>query len=319
MTNLFPEYTTIQIRRSHRGKPVDEYEPGNYRTPPLSWKRGDWLVMAAAQTDVGNHRTYNEDDYLIAPESSLCAVADGLGGAHSQAAALVLQTIDRAWEGTCRRKENPDTFCDAGQRLVKAALASHQALVQRAEDDLAWHGHASTLAVLHLCCDRVVVGHVGDARIYRWREGVLTPWTQDHTLLWELRQQANEEAIEDLETAFVAYQSVITQALGFGQPKLELANEPAQVGTSYLLCSDGLHKSLSDDEIATIWSHTLRKPHADLGTVCANLLAEGRTRHENSDNLTALIVHLVDNQKDERLAEQKRHLEAWEEALFVEK
>jgi serine/threonine protein phosphatase PrpC len=249
-------------------------------------------LRAAASSETGPVRRTNEDNVLIAPEVSLFAVADGMGGYHAGevASKLALESL----AGFIRRSHE-DADCSwpygiepnlsmAGNRLHTAISLANRRVFREAESHDDYTGMGSTVAAL-LCVGRVmVVGHVGDSRAYLFRAGDLTQLTQDDT--WAVAMLA--ESPEG--TAGVAshpFKNVLTNVLGSKErTTVHIAEHPVVGGDRLLLCSDGLHGVLANTELQRLLSDLSTR---NCDEVAAGLVREALSRGTR-DNVTAVIV-----------------------------
>ncbi len=213
-------------------------------------------IRFAGRTDVGLVRERNEDALLVFPEQRLIAVADGMGGHQSGdvASALAIATLrefyaeaespDRTWpcpyDGDLSEEEN----C-----MVAALRLANRKVFARARRSNADTGMGTTIVALSFAHDgrEVIVGHVGDSRCYRVRDGQLTQLTSDHSLVTEVSEIApwlSQEEKDQLP------RNVVTRALGMAPDVVvDLLTTTAEPADRYLLCSDGLTEMLSDEEI----------------------------------------------------------------------
>jgi len=148
------------------------------------------------------------------------------------------------------------------------------------------HGMGTTLAAMVVFTDTVVVGNVGDARIYRWHEGNLSRVTKDHSYVQELV----DEGVISLEEARVhPRRNIVTRALGIdGDVEASTSTLPITVGARYVLCSDGLVDEVTDTEIAAILTRHSQAQAAAEALVAAANAAGGR------DNITVIVVDVSD-------------------------
>ena len=204
------------------------------------------LWRSCACSTVGKVRKINEDAYLERPEIGLWAVADGMGG--HKAGHVASQAIVNALT-SIPASENLETLTT---NVITCLQKVNGELLTMANEFGPGQIIGSTVVVM------LAVGHhyasiwVGDSRLYCYRNGVLSQLTHDHSLTAELSRQGmcTEEAFADS-----AYGHVITRALG-AKPELSLdtITDEARDDDVYLLCSDGLVKEISSQEIATILS-----------------------------------------------------------------
>jgi protein phosphatase len=231
-------------------------------------------------TDVGRVRTNNEDSLLVDPP--LFAVADGMGGpaAGEVASAIAVATLKAAFEGDRSRHS-----------LAQAVRRANDAIFERARQDPALRGMGTTLTAVALVeedGDEVLaVVNVGDSRAYRIRDGELEQLTEDHSLVEEMvrtgRLSADEASVHP-------QRHILTRALGV-QPDVEVdcfGITPFE-GDRYVLASDGLMNEVTDHDIASV-ARRIADPDA-----AAQELVERAKAHGGSDNVTVVIVDVVDD------------------------
>ncbi|HEY1305489.1 MAG TPA: type VI secretion system-associated protein TagF [Vicinamibacterales bacterium] len=217
---------------------------------------------SAAATDVGRVREINQDSFIERTEVGIWAVADGLGG-HSQgevASRMVCDALaevvpDSSFEDAVESAR--ERVCEVNEQLVRAATRSVNAV-----------SSGSTVVALLARGTRCAVLWAGDSRAYRWRGGQLQQLTRDHSL-------ADAEG---------AVSTAITRAVG-GEPTLllDLYRDRVHAGDRFLLCSDGLTRTVPDAQIRAWMEHEDIRGAVD-GLIKATLEAGA------PDNVTALIV-----------------------------
>lgn len=225
-----------------------------------SWRRARFPLnsvesrtLTAAATDVGRRRSGNEDCFEVwspeagaeaPPADALVVVCDGMGGSNAGEVAshMTAQAVVR--EFTSHPTGDP------AQVLTSAVETANTEVwdLSRSRTDL--NGMGTTCTALAVKDGQVMVAHVGDSRAYLVRAHRATQLTSDHSLVAQLvaRQQLTpEEARHDPR------RNVVTRSVGVG-PEVEVdlvtVGEPLQNGDTLVLCSDGLHGQVSDDEIA---------------------------------------------------------------------
>ena len=131
--------------------------------------------------------------------------------------------------------------------------------------------------------EKVYVGHVGDSRLYRYRDGELHQVTEDHSLVQELVSRgllSKEEAIESTN------KNLVTRALGIEESvEIDVADEAWQPGDIYLLCSDGLNDVLRDDAIRDILA-----THGDNLEKALDTLIETVNNNGGPDNVSVILI-----------------------------
>lgn len=246
---------------------------------------------AAAKSDVGRKRHGNEDSFCLAPKLGLFVVADGMGGhaAGEVASRLAVDTIQE-WvvkylggsdaalvgqpEPTCSREAN---FLLSSIRLANRII--HDAAQGRRE----YAGMGTTVASILAVNDHVALAHVGDSRIYRFRDGQIVQLSRDHSLV---QQQVDHGIISPEEAQESQYKHLITRALGIKESvEVELAEQPVLPGDLLLLCSDGLSDLLEDEEMLRIVQE-----HADDLEKACQALVDRANYKGGDDNITALLI-----------------------------
>jgi PPM family protein phosphatase len=232
------------------------------------------IVEHAGRTDVGRQRNANEDDFVLAPP--FFAVADGMGGAKAGEVASAMAT-----EGF---EEERDSGEPAEVQLARILREANRRIYELAVSDESHRGMGTTLTAAKVTGDEISIGHVGDSRAYRLRDGDLEQLTKDHSLVAELERsgQITPEAAEHHPQ-----RSIITRALG-PEPDVEVDTYTlaGREGDAFLLCSDGLTSMISDDEIASILRSTKSLDEA------ADALVRAANQSGGKDNITVVLFRL---------------------------
>jgi protein phosphatase len=197
------------------------------------------IVEKAALSDVGRARQSNEDSYL--ERSPLFVVADGMGGARAGevASAIAVDTAKAAEVGA-----SPE------QDLAEVAKAANREIYRKAQEDAEHAGMGTTFTGALVSGRDVAIGHVGDSRMYRLRDGELERLTHDHSLVEEFVRQGK---LTPEEAEVHPQRSIITRALG-PEPEVQVDTftYPGRDGDVYLMCSDGLTGMISEDQAREI-------------------------------------------------------------------
>jgi PPM family protein phosphatase len=241
-------------------------------------------AIAAGLSDVGRQRAHNEDRFILLPQFSVFVVADGMGGHQSGevASRMAASVIASYFRGV-------DGGAPVGERLRAAVTQANARIFSRADDSRAHRGMGTTVvaAAFSGADERLYVAHAGDSRCYRLRGGKLEQLTRDHSLVSDALLER-----PDLSESDLAYlpKNVITRALGIGPTvDLELRSEPVELSDVYLLCSDGLHSLVSDEEIAAVLTEAPILTEACQRLVALANEAGGR------DNITAVLMRIEDH------------------------
>jgi len=256
-------------------------------------------VVAAGRSDVGLLREHNEDSFALLPAHELFIVADGMGGhrAGEVASQLATSTVTAFFDSTMREDATWPFHYDPAlsveeNRLVTSIKVANRSIYEEGARAADHRGMGTTFVGLLVArqTNRVFVGHVGDSRCYRVRDGEITLLTQDHSLINEyIRTMPDLPAAQRDELP----RNVITRALGMNDVVLvDLLADAAREDDIYVLCSDGLSGMISDDEILDVV--TL---HEDPEVACRALIAMAND-HGGEDNITAVVIRLVDAEKE---------------------
>lgn len=196
-------------------------------------------------SEQGCIRKNNEDSFLVLPEQSLYAVADGMGGHRagevaSSTAVLELERLVPGLEGIEGRALEKGLAEVLGQ-VNKVVHESSLAEPEKA-------GMGTTLSVLLVRDGLAVIAHVGDSRVYLWRNEELTALTVDHSLVEEL---VRLEQISPAEAENHPQRHILTRAVGTSREiAVDSRSIKLQVGDVFLLCTDGFSNLIGDQELA---------------------------------------------------------------------
>ncbi|HWH44237.1 MAG TPA: Stp1/IreP family PP2C-type Ser/Thr phosphatase, partial [Thermoleophilaceae bacterium] len=233
------------------------------------------IVEQVALSDVGRQRSSNEDSYFQG--SPLFAVADGMGGAQAGevASSIAVKTVGELMEGSWDTPEG---------RLVEIATEANRRIHELSQRDSSRQGMGCTLTVAFVGDGEVTIGHVGDSRAYRLRDGSFEQLTNDHSLVEELVRQGKLTA-EEAEVH--PQRSIITRALGpEGEVEVDAFTHAAKPGDLYLLCSDGLTGMVPDERICEILGGDSPLSEA------ASTLIGAANDNGGRDNITVVLFRL---------------------------
>jgi protein phosphatase len=211
-----------------------------------------------AKTDVGRKRKSNEDAFFLDDDLGLYVVADGMGG-HAAGEIASREAVDTVYgmvkRGVARMPPLIDPVSDDDSRAVRRLLesavqAATYFVYSMAEIDRDKSGMGTTISALLVLGNYAVTAQVGDSRIYRVLGGHVEQMTEDHTLVaWQVKQGL----ISAEEAERSPQRNVITRAVG-NREYVQVDTRQIELvsGARFLLCSDGLHGYLKDDDIAPI-------------------------------------------------------------------
>lgn len=250
-------------------------------------------------TDCGPFRRLNEDALLAYPP--LFAVADGMGG-HDAGEVASRIAVEEAGQLAGR----PEVTADDVHVIVRAISARVRAVVP--DGRTVGTTFSGVGVARHDGGEYWLVFNIGDSRVYRYADRVLTQITVDHSVVQELVDRGVIGAAEALHHPD---RHVITRAIGTGpDPDPDYWLIPAGVDDRMLVCTDGLTDELSADEIAELLASS-SDPQ-----VVAERLVDAAVERGSRDNVTAVVVDVASAQAgaNDSTAEARRPEQAWDEA-----
>lgn len=237
-----------------------------------------------SQTDTGRVRSNNEDSIALEEACALAVLADGMGGyAAGEVASGMACEFIRAELG----RWLSEAASNASDADVKRAMDicvdnANRAIFSAASSNPTYAGMGTTLVLGVFRSGRLLMGHIGDSRGYRWRAGQLQQITKDHSLLQE---QIDAGMLTPEQALYSANKNLVTRALGVEDlALLETHQHEVQSGDIYLMCSDGLSDMLRDPQIADVLSAHTSLPDMGAALVAAANEAGGR------DNIAVVLV-----------------------------
>jgi PPM family protein phosphatase len=247
-------------------------------------------IEVAGETNVGRKRNHNEDNFAIMSDFGLFLVADGMGG-HASGEVASKMAVDAMHEFFSQTADDPErtwpykmdrTKGYEENRMITGIKLANLRIYETAQRESRRRGMGTTFVGIFTANDGVYVAHVGDSRVYRFRDGKLEMLTEDHSLL---NDYIKMKRLTAEEIANFPHKNVIVRALGMKDTvKVDTRFEVPAVDDVYLLCSDGLSGPVTDEEIASILGE-----HRDL-TVAASKLIERANEHGGPDNVTTVLV-----------------------------
>lgn len=234
------------------------------------------MLEAFGASDPGCVRSNNEDYFLVVPAIGLYLVADGMGGAQAgeHASRLAAETIEQAVQ------ENPKAMdCDG---LVVAFGRANQRVMDAAAGNPSMEGMGTTLVAAVEKDGDLLIASVGDSRVYTLENGTLQAITEDQTWVNEVGRRLGIDE-ENLKNHPMRH--VLTMAIGVSENlRVHTHRIQPKPGMVILLCSDGLHGVVSDEELKKALS-----AGASLEAKSKDLIALARA-HGGPDNITTVLL-----------------------------
>ena len=246
-------------------------------------------LQYSGRSDVGMIRSGNEDSWHAEVEKGrgLFIVADGMGGhaAGEVASEMAVQIVKRELADLSELDSN-----DATRKVQDSLKRANRAIHDRTITEVDKQGMGTTASVLLMTARRLLIGQVGDSRVYRLRDGALSQITKDHSYVQE---QVDAGFLTPEQARYHPYSNVITRCVG-ASPDVEpdLYDGDVRVGDIFLVASDGLTGMVDDRRLAQLLMSRLtpeRKVH--------NLIAEANGRG-GLDNITAIVIEVVNKDED---------------------
>ena len=238
-----------------------------------------------ARTDPGRIRENNEDALAIDNETRLCVLADGMGGynageiASGMATAFIKSEMAR-WLSEVGKHAKVKEIRRALEICVDNA---NRSVFNASDANPQYSGMGTTLVVGVFHGAHLILGHIGDSRCYRLRNGQLAQITKDHSLLQE---QIDAGLVTQEQAASSSIKNLVTRALGVEDTvMMELNEHEVELGDWYLMCSDGLSDMVDDAGIASILGGSVSIENKADGLVAA------ANQHGGKDNISVLLIH----------------------------
>ena len=244
------------------------------------------LGESSGKTDPGRVRRRNEDAFVVDPP--LFAVADGMGGAQAG------EVASRLTAAAFREYHEADGL-PPDERVQAIIQEANRRIYERAHADSGFSGMGTTVTAALLLGGRVTIGHVGDSRAYRIRDGALEQLTDDHSLVGDLMRSGR---LTPEEAEAHPQRSVITRALGTDpEVDVDTFEVDARPDDLFLLCSDGLTTMVGDEDILGILAAAPTLDDA------ARELVRAANTGGGEDNVTVVIFRVEgDDPVEETLA-----------------
>lgn len=250
----------------------------------------NYTLDVAALSDSGKVRPHNEDSISQRTETGVLVLADGMGGynAGEVASALATELVAEGLHGRCSAagEGRPVSNAILSRWIDEQVNAANSAILHRARADASCAGMGATLALTVFRGRTVTVGHVGDSRVYRFRQGELQSLTRDHSLLEE---QIRNGLLSRDEARRSHNRSVVTRALGVDpEVDTEIQVYDVRPGDIFLICSDGLTDMVDDDTIGSSLAATRHDLH-----LTARNLVQLANDCGGRDNISVILARVA--------------------------
>lgn len=228
---------------------------------------------------VGKVRDHNEDSALVDETVGVYAVADGLGGhqAGERASSLAVQILKEHLRAARTNGQDPSL-----ENLLEAFDMANAEILRDAAEHPERAGMGTTLTAAVVEGSRLMIGHVGDSRAWRIRDGVVTQLTRDHTVV---AQQVRDGIIDESDAASHPMRHILSRCLGVREElEVDLLEMDIDAGDVYVLASDGLEPGLTVDDLREVVTEN------DEPEIAARVMVNRACERDGHDNITAVVI-----------------------------
>ena len=241
---------------------------------------------SAGKTDIGRVRAVNQDNIFCDDKNALYIVADGMGG-HAGGEIASKLCIEEIRDYLASHvdilkaaKEHPDQ--KVLNTMADAVNHASTRIYEKALEDPTLKGMGTTATVLMLLGQQAYCAHVGDSRLYLLRAGFLYQITSDHSLVSE---QVKAGLLTKEEAELHHLRNVITRSAGYQEEEyVDTVSIAAKPQDYFLLCSDGLHGKITDQEIASMLGKQ--------GTKSVSNMVDLANENGGEDNISVIVVSI---------------------------
>ena len=259
------------------------------------------MLEACGATDVGLVRPNNEDNWGEIPDKGFYVLADGMGGhrAGEVASKEAVNGMVHIFQSIIDEPIQEERSIEEWQLVLSFAMEQVNDNVYelgRSSDLL--KGMGTTLCVFYRVNNHMVYGHIGDSRIYRWRKGVLSQLSKDHSLLSNLidKGEVKEEDAKDF-----LYKNILTRAVGTESSVIpSVSSDEMEANDLYFTCSDGLSDLVSNKELEAFINKKMEESpskerlskKSSLVNSLVHSFVDLAKEQGGSDNITVVMVQV---------------------------
>ena len=245
-------------------------------------------VRIAGCTDTGLRRNHNEDHIGFNQKLGIAVLADGMGGhqAGEIAAHMAVESVLEHLQDLADRQSSRPITGSQLLEFVSNTISYSNSMIYQAAEALEEHkGMGTTLVAAIVKGSQIYAGHVGDSRLYLFRDGELKRITRDHSLVQDL---VDRGFYTEEEARMASVGHIVTRALGTkADVEVDTIQHELQQGDVLMLCSDGLSDMVADWLIAD----SLNERNENLEET-ANKLVELANRNGGKDNISVILMQV---------------------------
>jgi PPM family protein phosphatase len=255
------------------------------------------MIEAYGLTDVGRRRKLNEDNFVVDPEASLYAVCDGMGGhnAGEVASKMAIETLESFIQKSHKEKEitwpyglETELSFD-GNRLKTAIKLANKRVYKAADNREDYTGMGTTVVAAVVSGNVATIGSAGDSRCYLFSGGQIKQLTRDDS--W-VSAAWTEGILTSDEIDKHPLRNVITKAVGAKDNiEIDVVEHTLAPGDVIMLCSDGLHAMISDEQILRVVT-----PFPEALEKAAFKLIDAANQAGGKDNVSVVLVRYTEGE-----------------------
>jgi serine/threonine protein phosphatase PrpC len=245
-------------------------------------------VQIAGLTDIGLRRNHNEDHIGFNQRLAIAVLADGMGGhqAGEVAAHMAVNSVLEKLQELCEKKSSVPITSSQLLEFVSNTISYSNSVIFNAAESIDEHkGMGTTIVAAVIKDSKIYAGHVGDSRLYLFRDRALRRITRDHSLVQDLIDKGFYTE-EEAKSASVGH--IVTRALGIkAEVEVDTIEHDAQLNDVLLLCSDGLSDMVADWQI----EETLADHQKDINETAKRLIMLAN-RNGGKDNISVILMQV---------------------------
>ena len=242
------------------------------------------MMKIAGKTDIGFSRADNQDAYCggkIGINIVWASVCDGMGGTYGGdiASALATRVIEEAFTNFLTESLSDE---EIKMLMLQTLEKANQTIYEKAQEEEATQGMGTTVVTIVIQNGKAHLAHVGDSRIYLYRNQTLTRETKDHSVVQELIENGT---ITEKEAINHPRKNMITKVLGV-EPMIhpDYFVIDTKENDIFLLCTDGLTAVLSDDELKQLFQRNVSFFNM------ADMFIDAALEKHTQDNVTTVLL-----------------------------
>lgn len=244
-------------------------------------------IISAGISDIGRKRETNQDSIFLSNKDKLYIVADGMGG-HSGGELASTMAVKYISEYAKQVQTSNEKSND---QLVKEAIThANREIKTYADKDQTLRGMGTTVVCIKFSEDAASIGNVGDSRAYLITRGKIFQLTKDHSLVQEkinMGIYTRQQALED------PHKNVLSRTVGYeDKVNIDVFNYKFKKGDMFLLCSDGLHGKVSDEDIIFTLNQLIQADNLSFTSVrdCVQNLVRQANENGGQDNISVILA-----------------------------